>query len=101
MGKNALEYTKGGTVQVIIEPDKVTVVVIDQGQGFENLSEADYCSSPDYGHGLSQVREYSDEFMIETNGKKYVKTKNDEPLIEMGNSDIQHGSKITSVKNLR
>ena len=73
LGKNALEYADGGEIKVIFEPNKITVVVSDQGQGFKNQNDVEYSSSSQYGHGLYEVRKYADEFSVETGGKNMPK----------------------------
>jgi anti-sigma regulatory factor (Ser/Thr protein kinase) len=99
LGKNAFEHAEGGEIKVIFEPNKITIVVSDQGQGFENKNDVDYSSSSQMGHGLSQARKYADEFVIETHGKKYSKIKGKRNLMDVGVSDITTGSKITITKN--
>lgn len=97
LGKNALEYADGGEIKVIFEGQRITIMVTDQGQGFEDLNDINYSTS--LGHGLSEVRKYADEFTIETNGKKYTKVKGKRKLVETQESDIKQGSKITFIKN--
>jgi anti-sigma regulatory factor (Ser/Thr protein kinase) len=99
LGKNALEHGDGGMINVIFEPDKITVIVSDKGQGFEDMGDVEYSSSSQYGHGLYEVRRYADEFSIESGGKKYGKVKSKRKLVDMGASDITTGSKITFIKN--
>ena len=98
LGKNALEHAHGGEIKVIFEPDKITVIVSDQGQGFENYDDVEYSTSSQYGHGLYGVRKYADDFSVETGGKKYVKEKGKKKLVDTGISDITTGSKITFIK---
>lgn len=98
LGKNALEYARGGAIKVIFEPDKITVIVSDHGQGFENQNDVEYSTSSQMGHGLSQVRKFADEFIVETGGKKYAKAKGKRKLVVMGVSDITEGLKITFIK---
>lgn len=104
LGKNALEYVgeenvSSSEIKVIFESDKIIVEVSDQGQGFKNQDDVEYLSSLQYGRGLCEVREYADEFSIETGGKKYAKIKGEKNLVDIGMSDITTGSKITFVKN--
>lgn len=97
LGKNALECADGGEIKVIFEKDKITVVVTDQGQGFEDPND-DILVAPD--HGLSKVKHYADEFIIETNSKKFTKVPKKKKLISSENTDVRQGSKITFVKKL-
>jgi hypothetical protein len=100
LGKNALEYADGGEIKVIFEPDIITVVITDQGQGFEDQNDVEYSTSSQMGPGLSQVRKFADEFVVETGGKKYAKAKGKRKLVLMGVSDITVGSKINFIKIL-
>ena len=99
VARNASEKVGSGEIKVIFEPKKITFEVSDQGQGFGRQEDVEYLTSPQYGHGLSQVRRYADEFSVETGGKKYTKTKGKRKLVDMGVSDITTGSKITFIKN--
>ena len=96
LGKNALEHAGGGTIKVNFERGEVTVIVTDQGQGFENPNDDILYGAP--GHGLSEVKRYADEFIIETRGKKFVKVPKKRNLAISEETDIQQGSKITFVK---
>lgn len=100
LGKNALEHGEGGEIKVRFESSRIIATVLDYGQGFEDLDEIEYYSSSQMGHGLWEVRNYSDEFIVETNGKKFIKIKNEKGLVEAGGSNILSGSRITFVKNL-
>jgi anti-sigma regulatory factor (Ser/Thr protein kinase) len=51
------------------------------------------------GHGLSGVKRYADEFIIETNGMKYAKTTKKKKLVLSKDTNVQQGSKITFIKN--
>lgn len=96
LGKNALEYANGGEIKVIFEPNKVIVVVTD-AQGWDGDPNDDILyGSP--GHGLSGVKRYADEFIIETNGAKFTKVAKKIKLVRT-ESDVQQGSKITFIKN--
>jgi anti-sigma regulatory factor (Ser/Thr protein kinase) len=99
VARNAFEKVGSGEIKVIFEPKKITFEVADKGQGFGNQEDVEYLTSSQYGHGLSQARRYSDEFLIETNEKKYAKAKGKGKLVNMGVSDITTGSKITFIKN--
>jgi len=97
LGKNALEYANGGEIKVIFEKDKIRVVIIDN-KGWDNDPNDDILyGSP--GHGLSQVKRYADEFIIETNGTKYTKVPKKKKLVMSKDTDVQQGSKITFIKN--
>jgi len=100
LGKNALEHAGGGEIKVIFEPTKITVIVTDQGQGFEDLDNVNYYSSEEFGHGLYEINQYADKFYIESKGKKYAKIKGKTKLTEIGTSNVTTGSKITFIKNL-
>lgn len=99
LGKNALEYAEGGEIKVIFEPNKITVMVSDQGHGFEDRDHVEYSTSSQYGHGLAEIRKYANEFTVETGGIKYAKVAGKRKLAETVPSDIQNGSKITFIKN--
>lgn len=99
LGKNALEHAQGGEIKVIFEPEKITVMVSDRGQGFKDQEDVEYSTSSQYGHGLYEVRRYADEFSIETGGRKYIKEKGKRKLINVGVSNTTTGSKITFIKN--
>jgi len=99
LGKNAIEYGGvEGEIQIILEKDKVTAIVTDKGVGFENPNTEIVFNKP--GHGLSEVKEYADEFSIETNGKKFTKTPNKPNLIRSKQTDVKEGTRITLVKKL-
>ncbi|MBI2607287.1 MAG: hypothetical protein HYW51_00435 [Candidatus Doudnabacteria bacterium] len=99
VARNAFENVGSGEIKIIFEPKKITFEVSDQGQGFGGQEGVEYLTSSQYGHGLSQVRRYADEFSLETGGKKYAKTRGKRKLADMGASDITAGSKITFIKN--
>ena len=99
LGKNALEHADGGEIKVIFESSKITAIVSDLGQGFDDLNDAEYRSSSQYGHGLFKTRKYADEFFIESGGRKYGKIKSKIKLVDIEVSDVTTGSKITFIKN--
>lgn len=70
--KNAFEHAHGGEISVIFEPDKIIVIVSDQGVGFDDQEQMEYYFSIQ-GHGLSGIKEYADELTVETSGAKYTK----------------------------
>ena len=97
LGKNALEYAGGGEIKVIFDPDKIRVVVIDN-KGWDGDPNDDILYySP--GHGLSEVKKFADEFIIETNGQKFTKIPKRKKLVRTQDTDIKQGSKITFIKN--
>lgn len=97
LSKNALEYANGGEIKVTFEINKITGVITDRGQGFEDPND-DITYNP--GHGLSEVNDYADEFIVETNGKKFVKVPKNEKLVSSEETDIQEGTRITFIKRL-
>ena len=96
LGKNALEHADGGEIKVLFENDKITVIVTDRGQGFENPNDDILYGVP--GHGLSEVKRYADEFIIETNGKKFTKVPKKKKLVSSEDTDVQSGTRITFIK---
>lgn len=99
VARNAFEKIGSGELKVIFEPKRITTVVHDQGEGFGDANDVNYAMS--MGRGLSQVKKYANEFIIETNGKKYTKAKGKSKLIESQDTDIQQGLKITFIKNFK
>ncbi|MCB9820727.1 hypothetical protein H6790_02160 [Candidatus Nomurabacteria bacterium] len=97
LGKNALEHGRGGEIKVIFEEGKITVIITSYKNWTGNPSDDILYGTP--GYGLSQTKEFADEFMIETNGKKYTKVKGQDELNEVENSDFNQGTKITFIKN--
>jgi len=96
LGKNALEHANGGEIKVLFENDKITVIVTDHGQGFENPNDDILYGAP--GHGLSEVKHYEDEFIIETNSKKFTKVPKKKKLVSSEDTDIQNGTRIIFIK---
>lgn len=99
--KNALEYTSyrvGGEVEVMFSVNKVTIIVTDQGSGFEDPNE-DMLHNPE--HGLITAKNYADEFTIETNGRKFTKVPKKKKLVISLDTDVKKGSRITLVKNFK
>ncbi|HAU39495.1 MAG: hypothetical protein UV80_C0008G0028 [Candidatus Peregrinibacteria bacterium GW2011_GWF2_43_17] len=93
IAKNTFENVGSGEIKVTFEPAKITIVVTDQGTGFENPNE-DMIPN----HGLDQVKRYADTFTIETNGRKFTKVKGRRELVETTDTNIRQGSKITFSK---
>ena len=99
LGKDALEWGDGEReIKIILEGDRITVVVSDQGNGFENPND-DIESHPN--HGLFVVKKFADEFIIETNGKKFTKVPKKRKLAMTEETDVKKGTRITFVKNLK
>lgn len=96
LAKNALEHADGGTVTVSEDADAVRVTVSDNGQGFEDPNNDILYGSP--GHGLSGVKKWADELVIETNGRKFAKVGNRKKLVRLQDTDVQRGTRITMVK---
>ncbi len=97
LGKNVLEHGEGGRVEVILTKNKITVMARDQGQGFENPITTIEKSRR---RGLKSIVEWADEFIIETNGNKFVMRSKDRELIRKGTTDVKTGSKITFTKDI-
>ncbi|MEI7426247.1 MAG: hypothetical protein WCK16_05005 [Candidatus Moraniibacteriota bacterium] len=95
LGKNAFEYSGGGEIKVIFEPKKIIITVSDNGSGFDDNPNSIMVEH----HGLYFVNKYADELIIETNGKKYSKVRGSASLLEISETDIMNGSKITFIKN--
>ena len=97
LGKNALEIAEGGEIKVIFEPDKIKVVVTDD-KGWDGDPNDDILyGSP--GHGLSGVKRYADEFIIESNGVKFTKVPKKKKLVKTEDTEVEQGTKITFIKN--
>lgn len=97
LGKNALEYADGGEIKVIFETNKITAIVTDD-KGWDGDPNDDILyGSP--GHGLSVVKSYADEFIIETNGVKFTKAPKKRNFVKNEDTDIKQGTKITFIKN--
>ena len=86
LARNALQNTGNGSIKVTFNPKNVTVVVFDDGPGFDEGPLYHYASHF-YGHGLYGVVEYADEFSLETHKRKYVKDK--DGLEKIGSSDVK------------
>jgi hypothetical protein len=89
LGKNALEHAYGGEIKV----------VVTDGKGWEGDPNDDLLyGSP--GRGLSQVKRYADEFIIETRGKKYTKSSKRQKLVISEDEDtaVGQGSRVTFIK---
>jgi len=100
LGKNALELENNGIIKVIFEENKITVIVTNSGQGWDGNPNDDILYGTP-GHGLSQTKKFADEFVIETNQKKYIKVSKNIKLKEADNPELKEGSRITFIKNLK
>jgi anti-sigma regulatory factor (Ser/Thr protein kinase) len=100
--KNAQDYGNGkGEMRISVDSDRVGAVVSDDGEGFK-ISPNKLGEDPDdiHGYGLSVIKNYADEFSLETNGKKYTKVNGESDLSESDDTDITHGTRVTFVKNI-
>ncbi|MBI5216891.1 MAG: hypothetical protein HY960_14150 [Ignavibacteriae bacterium] len=97
LGKNALENASGGEISVHFEHDHIKVILRDRGLGFEG-NPFELIQSNRH-HGLYEIQHFVDEFMIETNRRRFVLTSNYNKFKKMGNSsNIRHGTQITFMK---
>jgi len=99
-GKNALEYRDNGEIEIIFGENDITVVVSNSGPGWDgNPSDDILYGSP--GHGLAEIKEFSDEFMIETNQRRYVKVSGQDELKEEEAPEFKDGARITFIKKFK
>lgn len=74
---NMVIHANGGTIDVLIQNDKIEMTLADTGKGIENIELAmqeGYSTAPDTvrslgfgaGMGLSNMKKNSDEFKIES-----------------------------------
>lgn len=74
---NMVIHATGGKIDVIISPEEIEMILIDQGPGIEDVElamQAGYSTAPENirslgfgaGMGLPNMKKYSDEFKIET-----------------------------------
>lgn len=74
---NMVIHAGGGVAEVSIEPDKITIKLIDHGKGIPDVELAmreGYSTAPDAvrnlgfgaGMGLPNIKKYSDELYIDT-----------------------------------
>jgi anti-sigma regulatory factor (Ser/Thr protein kinase) len=74
---NMVIHATGGTIDVVISPEEIVMVLKDQGPGISNVElamQAGYSTAPDNirslgfgaGMGLPNMKKYSDEFNIES-----------------------------------
>ena len=74
---NMVIHSYGGTIEVIISPEEIEMILTDRGPGIEDIElamKAGYSTAPDNirnlgfgaGMGLPNMKKYSDEFHIES-----------------------------------
>jgi anti-sigma regulatory factor (Ser/Thr protein kinase) len=74
---NMVVHARGGTADVYVEPDSISIVLADQGPGIPDVDLAmqeGYSTAPDNiralgfgaGMGLPNMQRYTDEMKIET-----------------------------------
>lgn len=74
---NMVIHANGGTIHCEVEPDKITVVMADEGPGIEDVGramQAGYSTASDAarelgfgaGMGLPNMKKWSDEMQVET-----------------------------------
>ncbi len=74
---NMVIHADGGTIDVIISPESITMILADKGPGIadiEKAMQAGYSTAPDNiralgfgaGMGLPNMKKYSDEMDIQT-----------------------------------
>lgn len=95
LARNAFEDAGHGEIKVTFEPTRVIVTISDHGPGFNPNQVIKL------GHGIDLAVRFADEFMIETNGTKYVKREGTENFTTSSDTDVQQGVRITFVKNFK
>lgn len=74
---NMVIHATGGTIDVVVSPEEIEMILKDQGPGITNIElamQAGYSTAPDNirslgfgaGMGLPNMKKYSDEFNIES-----------------------------------
>lgn len=74
---NMVIHASGGTIDVIVSPEEIEMVLKDQGPGIEDIElamQAGYSTAPDNirslgfgaGMGLPNMKKYSDEMTIDS-----------------------------------
>ena len=74
---NMVIHAEGGQAEVIVEPDKILIILADEGPGIADIDLAmqeGYSTAPDNirslgfgaGMGLPNMKRYTDEMSIET-----------------------------------
>lgn len=74
---NMVIHANGGSIEVIITPDEIEMILKDTGPGIEDIElamKAGYSTAPDNirslgfgaGMGLPNMKKYTDELMIES-----------------------------------
>jgi len=81
---NMVIYSKGGTMSLRIERDRVTIGACDEGPGIDDLKKAmtpGFSTAPDWvrelgfgaGMGLPNMKSNSDKFSVKTKRDKYTR----------------------------
>ena len=74
---NMVIHAGGGKAEVLVEPDKITIILSDEGPGIADVSQAmqeGFSTAPDNirslgfgaGMGLPNMKRYTDEMQIDT-----------------------------------
>lgn len=74
---NMVIHAGGGKAEVLVEPDKITIILSDEGPGIADVSQAmqeGFSTAPDNiralgfgaGMGLPNIKKYTDEMIIES-----------------------------------
>ncbi len=74
---NMVIHASGGTIDVIVSPEEIKMILKDQGPGIEDIDlamQAGYSTAPDNiralgfgaGMGLPNMKKYSDEMVIDS-----------------------------------
>lgn len=104
LAKNAYDYgeSRDSFIEIKIREGSIEITVQDFGRGFEDpLDEIN--SSMGGGFGLRSTMRFSDDFFIETRGKKFCKetTKSQKKrLVYAAQSDVVLGSRIIFTKKI-
>lgn len=87
---NMVIHARGGTAEVLVYPDRIEIILTDEGPGIEDIElamQAGYSTAPDNirslgfgaGMGLPNMKSYTDEMHIESTvgvGTKITMTVN-------------------------
>lgn len=99
--KNAIEYGGSGTIETHIKDKEIWVLVTTPESRQYDFSNPNHIIEAKPMHGLDQVKQFADQFMIETGGRLFRKIGNDEPLEETEDPDPTGDIRITFVKKLQ
>lgn len=104
LGYHVLELVKNGVraarrveVGVLFRADLVEVVVMDDGDGIDDLDTA-LLMSTGQGHGLQGALDFADWLCLETQGRRFAKSSRQGVLREVGRSQLRKGTRIDLVK---